>query len=76
MLATFWHLDKRGLTLGDVEMKSPECDWTSGLPFDWIAFHRHDDEASIKELAAQTLTAQELERFSTPGIGHTESGVL
>jgi choline dehydrogenase-like flavoprotein len=35
MLATYWHLpEKRGLSLGDVEMRSPECDWTCGLPVD------------------------------------------
>jgi len=26
MLATYWHLDKPGLALGDVELVSQECD--------------------------------------------------
>jgi hypothetical protein len=76
MLATFWHLEKRGLSLGDVEMRTPECDWTCGLPIDWLAFHRHDKEEAIGSLAESELAPHELERFQLPGRAHTESGIL
>lgn len=75
MLATYWNLEKRGLSLGDVPMKSPECDWTAGLPVDWMAFHRHDSE-SVLSLAQSQLDARELERFGNKTRAHTESVIL
>lgn len=75
MLATYWNLEERGLSLGDVAMKSPECDWTTGLPVDWMAFHRHDDD-SVVSLAQSQLDALELERFKNKSRAHTESVIL
>ncbi|KAH7355209.1 glucose dehydrogenase [Rhexocercosporidium sp. MPI-PUGE-AT-0058] len=71
-LCTFWKLRDRGLALGDMEMTTPECDWTAGSGCDWFAFHRHEDE-SVKKLAKKTLGAKEFERFQLVGRPHTES---
>lgn len=76
MLATYWHLSTRGLALGDVAMRSPECDWTCGLPVDWLAYHRHDDDPCVRNLAMSSLAPDELRRFTAPGRAHTESGIL
>ncbi|KAJ5087587.1 hypothetical protein N7456_011203 [Penicillium angulare] len=76
MLATFWHLEKSGLAMGDVEMRNETCDWTCGLPIDWLAFHRHDQDHTIRALAASDLSPVEWERFKLPGRAHTESGIL
>jgi hypothetical protein len=76
MMATYWNLEKRGLALGDVQMRSAECDWTSGLPVDWMAFHRHDNDPEIASLAESHLTSNELERFQEQNRAHTESVVL
>ncbi|KAH8698370.1 hypothetical protein BGW36DRAFT_396168 [Talaromyces proteolyticus] len=76
MLATYWHLEKRGLALGDVAVRTAECDWTSGLPVDWVAFHRHDNDRVIKSLAESQLDSKELDRFQIKNRAHTESVVL
>ena len=76
MLATFWHLEKNGLAMGDVQMRSETCDWTCGLPIDWLAFHRHDQDHTIQARAANDLSPTEWERFNLPGRAHTESGIL
>jgi hypothetical protein len=73
VLATYWHLRERGLAMGDVEMITSECDWTLGLPYDWVAFHRHEE---LQVLAKEHLIAQELERFEMKGKAHTESIIL
>jgi hypothetical protein len=41
-----------------------------------LAYHRHDDDASIRDLAASKLSAKELEAFNLPGRAHSESGIL
>lgn len=56
-------------------MKTPECDWTAGLPVDWMAFHRHDDDSAVS-LAQSQLDALEIERFKNKSRAHTESVVL
>ncbi|KAH6722993.1 glucose dehydrogenase [Leptodontidium sp. MPI-SDFR-AT-0119] len=71
-LCTFWKVRDRGLAIGDMEMITPECDWTAGTGCDWFAFHRHEDE-SVKKLAKETLGKKELERFELAGRPHTES---
>ena len=43
-LATFWKDKDRGLSLGDMEMVTPDCDWTAGVGCDFPSFHRHEDE--------------------------------
>ncbi|KAG4437105.1 hypothetical protein IFR05_007403 [Cadophora sp. M221] len=71
-LCTFWKVRDRGLAIGDMDMVTPECDWTAGTGCDWFAFHRHEDE-SVKNLAEETLGTKELERFELAGRPHTES---
>jgi hypothetical protein len=43
------------------------------LPYDWVAFHRHEE---LQVLAKEHLIAQELERFEMKGKAHTESIIL
>jgi choline dehydrogenase-like flavoprotein len=74
-LATFWKVRDRGLCLGDGEMITEECDWTAGTPYDYMSFQRHDDE-EITNLAKQTLSPAELERFQMTGRPHTETFVM
>lgn len=75
LLATFWKLKARNLALGDVEMITPECDWTAGCPADFLAYHRHDTP-TVTKLAQGLLGKQELERFNVPGRPHTESFIM
>jgi hypothetical protein len=69
---TFWKLNGNGLSLGSGEMVTPECDWTSGCPCDWLAYFRHDDE-HIQKLAEDTLEPIALKRFQLAERPHTES---
>jgi hypothetical protein len=74
-MVTYWNLRERGLALGDVQTQTPECDWTSGMPVDWVAFHRHDD-AATESFVESKLDAQERERVEKENRAHTESLVL
>ncbi|KUJ17157.1 alcohol oxidase [Mollisia scopiformis] len=71
---TFWKVRDRGLSLGDMPMVTPECDWTAGLPGDLMAWHNHSDllpkieNASIDPNIYALLTAN--------GKPHTESFAL
>jgi choline dehydrogenase-like flavoprotein len=74
-LATFWKVRDRGLCFGDGEMITENCDWTAGIPYDYMSFQRHDGE-EIATLARQTLSPAELERFQMTGRPHTESFIM
>ncbi|PVH80318.1 GMC oxidoreductase [Cadophora sp. DSE1049] len=74
-MATFWKVRERGLSLGDMEMVTPDCDWTAGSGCDFFAFHRHEEE-HLKKLTKETLGAKEVERFELAGRPHTESFVM
>ncbi|CZR63321.1 related to alcohol oxidase [Phialocephala subalpina] len=71
-IATFWKVRDRNLALGDMEMISPEVDWTAGVGCDFLSFHRHDDEKTTA-LAKKTLDGKAIERFQLPGRPHTET---
>jgi hypothetical protein len=71
-IATFWQLKEKGLALGDMEMVTPECDWTAGTGCDWLSFQRHDTP-SITSLAKKTSRGKELERFELEGRPYTET---
>lgn len=74
-MTTFWKVRDRGLSLGDMEMVTPDCDWTAGSGCDYLAFHRHEEE-NLKKFAKETLGTKELERFELPGRPHTETFVM
>jgi hypothetical protein len=69
---TFWKLNGNGLSLGSEDLVTPECDWTSGCPCDWLAYFRHDVD-HIKKLAEDTLDPIALRRFQLAERPHTES---
>lgn len=71
-IATFWKLRDRNLALGDMEMVTPDVDWTAGVGCDYLSFQRHDDEETTA-LAKKTLSGKALERFQLPGRPHTET---
>lgn len=51
-----------------------ECDWTAGLPGDWIAFHRHDDD--IETIGKKELDEATIEWLMAAGKPHTETFIL
>ena len=52
-----------------------DCDWTAGCPCDYLSYGRHDDEEIIN-LAKQTLSPLELERFQIAERPHTETLIM
>ncbi|KAH6673543.1 hypothetical protein B0J14DRAFT_654204 [Halenospora varia] len=70
---TFWKVRDRGLSLGDMPMVTPECDWTAGLPIDWMTWHRHDEE--VKKHQGE-IDKSMYEWVSAEKKPHTESFVL
>jgi hypothetical protein len=73
--ATFRKVRDRGLSLGDMEMVIPDCDWTAGVGCDFLSFHRHED-VEVEELAEKYLSEIEFDIFNLPGRPHTESLVM
>lgn len=74
-LPTFWKLRDRNLSLGDMEMITPECDWTAGCPCDWLGYHRHNDD-NLNALAKSSLSALDFERYELSERPHTESFIM
>lgn len=68
---TFWKLRDRGLCLGDLPLVTPECDWTAGIPCDWMAWHRHIDV--VKEVGKNVLDQSSIDWLLAEGKPHTES---
>jgi len=71
---TFWKLRDRGLSLGDMPLVTPDCDWTAGSSIGGIAWHRHDEV--INALEKDELNASTREILLAEGKPHTESFVL
>jgi hypothetical protein len=70
----FWKLLDRGLSLGDMPLVTPDCDWTAGSPVGDIAWHRHDEV--INSLEKDELNASTREILLAESKPHTESFVL
>ena len=71
---TFWKVRDRGLSLGDMPMVTPECDWTAGLPGEATAWHRHDDVMS--KFGKESLDPKTYNLMTAPGKVNTESFVV
>lgn len=56
-------------------MVTEECDWTSGLPGDWFAWHQHEKEVS-KAYSENQINEKDLTMLSAAGKPHTESFTL
>jgi hypothetical protein len=48
-----------------------ECDWTAGLPGDWMAFHRQEDD--IMTVGKRDLDESTIKWLMADGKPHTES---
>lgn len=68
---TFWKVRDRGLSLGDMPMIIPDCDWTAGLPGDAMAWHRHDEVLS--KFGKGFLDTKTYDLLTASGKVHTES---
>ena len=66
-----WKFRDRGLSLGDVPLVTPECDWTAGLPTDWMAFHRHED--IVETVGKEVVDQSTLNWLKPEGKPHTET---
>jgi len=75
MLATYWHLDKPGLALGDVELVSKNA---TGRPaYHMTGWYSTGMMTFLSDrLRKMKLTASELERHLLPERAHTECFVL
>jgi hypothetical protein len=71
---TFCKLRDRGLSLGDMSLVTPDCNWTAGSPIGGIAWHRHDEV--IDALWKDELNASKRETLLAEGKPHTELFVL
>lgn len=74
-LATFWKVRYRGLSPGDMEMVTPDCDWTARVECNFLFFYRPEGEEG-KALAEKSSSANELKRLNLHGRPHTESLVM
>ncbi|CZR66971.1 related to choline dehydrogenase and related flavoproteins [Phialocephala subalpina] len=71
---TFWKVRDRGLSLGDMPMVTPECDWTGGLPGEWMAWHNHADV--LQKTGGQGVEPSIYDLVAAKGKPNTESFVL
>lgn len=68
---TFWKLRDQGLSLGDAPFISPKCDWTAGIPCDWMAWHKHDDV--VETLKSKAVDQASINWLLAEGKPHTET---
>jgi choline dehydrogenase-like flavoprotein len=73
-IQTFWKVRDRGLSLGDMPMTSPTCDWTAGLPGDLMAWHNHS--SLLPTLPNKDIDPKIYDLLTAPNKPHTESFVL
>lgn len=71
---TFWKFKDRNLCLGDTDMVTASCDWRTGSPCDWFAFHRNKE--ALLDLACRTLDGGAAAMYTAPGKSHFESFVM
>ncbi|KAG0649433.1 Dehydrogenase patE [Hyphodiscus hymeniophilus] len=68
---TFWKLRDRGLTMGDMPLISPECDFTAGTPGDWMAWHQHNEV--VNNTGKGVIDDSSVGWLLAEGKAHTES---
>ena len=51
-----------------------ECDWTAGIPSDWMAWYQHKDVVS--RMGKQVVDQSFIDWLSAEGKAHTESVFL
>ncbi|KAH8821896.1 glucose dehydrogenase [Xylogone sp. PMI_703] len=66
---TWWKLDQRGVSFGDMPLATAEVDWLSGCPCDWLGFYSLDQlSPSVRELAKKSMTPEEYRVYSQTAI--------
>ncbi|KAE8452657.1 hypothetical protein EG329_013916 [Mollisiaceae sp. DMI_Dod_QoI] len=68
---TFWKLRDRGLSLGDMPLVTPECDWTAGFPGDWLGWHHHADV--LQDIGNKGADSSIFDLLTAKSKPHTES---
>lgn len=56
--------------MGDGPLTTPECDWTAGIPCDWMSWHQHNDV--VKSVENKAVDPASTEWLLAEGKAHTE----
>ncbi|KAJ5203032.1 alcohol oxidase [Penicillium cf. viridicatum] len=66
---TFWKLDSKGVSFGDMPLATSDVEWLAGCPCDWLGFYSLDQlSPSVKALAEETLDPEKFSLFSQSAI--------